>query len=103
MVAAADLSRTGGSFWGGYWNYLWNQEPASITIPLRATISEETLRNYLQNEIASRYDIPPEPAQPLPGSATFAPGSSGQILDIDRVITSYSIHYTKLYDRHFLA
>lgn len=86
MVAAADLSRTGGSFWGGYWNYLWNQEPASITIPLRATISEETLRNYLQNEIASRYDIPPEPAQPLPGSATFAPGSSGQTLDIDRAV-----------------
>ena len=27
MVAAADLSRTSGSFWGGFWNYLWNQEP----------------------------------------------------------------------------
>jgi beta-lactamase class A len=86
MIAAADLSRTSGSFWGGFWNYLWNQEPATIAIPLRATISEETLRNYLQNEIASRYDIPPEPAQPIPGSATFAPGKSGQILDIDRAV-----------------
>jgi len=86
MIAAADLSRTSGSFWGGFWNYLWNQEPATITIPLRATISEESLRNYLQNEIASRYDIPPEPALPIPGSATFAPGSSGQILDIDRAV-----------------
>jgi beta-lactamase class A len=86
MIAAADLSRTGGSFWLGYWNYLWNQEPASISIPLRATISEEDLRNYLQNEIASRYDIPPEPAQPIPGSASFAPGSSGRILDIDRAV-----------------
>lgn len=86
MIAAADLFRTGGSFWGGFWNYLWNQEPTPIAIPLRATISEETLRNYLQNEIASRYDIPPEPAKPIPGSATFAPGSSGQILDIDRAV-----------------
>jgi len=86
MIAAADLSRTSGSFWGGFWNFLWNQEPATIAIPLRATISEETLRNYLQNEIASRYDIPPEPAQPIPGSATFAPGKSGQILDIDRAV-----------------
>ena len=86
MIAAADLSRTSGSFWGGFWNYLWNQEPATIAIPLRATISEETLRNYLQNEIASRYNIPPEPAQPIPGSATFAPGKSGQILDIDRAV-----------------
>jgi beta-lactamase class A len=86
MMAAADLSRTGGSFWGGFWNYLWNQEPTPIAVPLRATISEETLRNYLQNEIASRYDIPPEPAQPVPGSATFAPGRSGQVLDIDRAV-----------------
>ncbi len=86
MMAAADLSRTGGSFWGGFWNYLWNQEPDPIAIPLRATISEESLRNYLQNEIASRYDIPPEPAQPIPGSATFAPGRSGQVLDIDRAV-----------------
>jgi len=86
MLAAADLSRTGGSFWGGYWDYLWNQEPESIAVPLRATINEETLRNYLQNEIASRYDIPPEPARPIPGSASFVPGRPGQILDIDRAV-----------------
>ncbi len=86
MMAAADLSRTGGSFWGGFWNYLWNQEAEPIAVPLRATISEESLRNYLQNEIASRYDIPPEPAQPIPGSASFAPGRSGQVLDIDRAV-----------------
>lgn len=86
MLAAADLSRTGGAFWGGFWGYLWNQEPEPIAIPLRATISEESLRNYLQNEVASRYDIPPEPAQPIPGSATFAPGRSGQVLDIDRAV-----------------
>ena len=86
MMAAADLSRTGGSFWGGFWDYLWNQEPAPIAIPLRATISEESLRIYLQNEIASRYDIPPQPAQPIPGSTGFAPGSPGRILDIDRAV-----------------
>jgi beta-lactamase class A len=86
MLAAADLSRTSGSFWGGYWNYLWNQQPEPITIPLRATITEETIRNYLQQEIASRYDVPPEPAQPIPGTASFAPGRSGQVLDIDRAV-----------------
>lgn len=86
MIAAADLSRTGGSFWAGFWNYLWNQDPPTVSIPLRATISEDTLRSYLHNEIASRYDIPPEPAQPIPGSATFAPGSSGRVLDVDRAV-----------------
>jgi len=86
MLAAADLSRTGGAFWGGFWSYLWNQQPEPIAIPLRATISEDSLRSYLQNEIASRYDIPPEPAQPIPGSASFAPGRAGQVLDIDRAV-----------------
>jgi len=86
MLAAPDLSRTGGSFWGGFWNYLWNQEPPAASIPLRATIVEERLRSYLQDEIATRYDIPPEPAQPIPGSTGFTPGSPGQILDVDRAV-----------------
>jgi beta-lactamase class A len=86
MLAAADLSRTGGSFWGGYWAYLWNQEPEPVAIPLRSTVNEDALRNYLQHEIAPRYDIPPEPARPIPGSANFVPGRPGQILDIERAI-----------------
>jgi len=86
MLAAADLSRTGGSFWGGFWGYLWNQESEPVAIPLRATISEETLRKYLQNEIAARYDTPPEPARPIPGSTSFVAGQPGQVLDIERAI-----------------
>ena len=73
MLAAADLSRTGGPFWGGFWNYLWNRNPPEITIPLSATISDERLREYLQNEIAARYDLPPAPAQPIPGGTSFLP------------------------------
>ena len=33
MMAAADLERTGGSFWGGFWNYLWNQDPNPVEVP----------------------------------------------------------------------
>ncbi len=86
MLAAADLTRTGASFWGGFWDYLWNREPASANIPLTASLSEERLRDYLQNEIAARYDIPPAPAQPIPGSTEFVPGTPGQILDIERAV-----------------
>jgi beta-lactamase class A len=86
MLAAADLNRTGGSFWVGFWDYLWNRDPAPIIIPLRATISEERLRDYLQNEIASRYDLPPSPAQPVPGGTSFLPGQPGQTLDVDRAV-----------------
>ena len=86
MLAAADLSRTGGPFWGGFWNYLWNRNPPEITIPLSATISDERLREYLNNEVATRYDLPPAPAQPIPGGTSFLPGQPGQTLDIDRAV-----------------
>lgn len=86
MLAAADLTRTGGSFWGGFWDYLWNAAPPETQIPLSASISEERLREFLQNEIASRYDTPPAPAQPVPGGTSFLPGAPGQTLDLDRAV-----------------
>lgn len=86
MIAAADLARTGGSFWAGFWNYLWNRDPDPVEVPLSATIAEDRLRAYLQNEISARYDEPPTPAQPIPGSTSFSPGSPGVILDVDRAV-----------------
>jgi beta-lactamase class A len=44
------------------------------------------LRGYLQNEISARYDEPPMPAQPIPGSTAFAPGTPGKVLDIERSV-----------------
>jgi beta-lactamase class A len=86
MLAAADLSRTGEAFWSGFWDYLWNRDPAPETVPLRATITEERLRAYLQTEIKPRYDLPPTAAQPIPGSPSFTPGHPGLQLDIDRAV-----------------
>jgi beta-lactamase class A len=86
MIAAADLERTGGSFWGGFWNYLWNRDPTAVEIPLSATIAEDRLRAYLQNEISARYDEPPTPAQPVPGSTSFTAGTPGVILDVERAV-----------------
>jgi beta-lactamase class A len=86
MLAAADLSRTGGSFWTGFWDYLWNRDPEAVAVPLRATISEERLRVYLETEIASRYDTPPTAALPVPGSDSWVPGEPGQTLDVDRAV-----------------
>lgn len=86
MLAAADLGRTGGSFWGGFWDYLWNRSPSSSAVPLRAAISEERLRAYLIGEVAARYDEPPTPAQPVPGTSTFTPGKPGQALDVESAV-----------------
>ncbi len=86
MMAAADLARTGGSFWGGFWNYLWNRDPTPVEVPLSSAIAEDRLVGYLQNEISARYDEPPTPAQPIPGSTSFEPGTPGRVLDIERSV-----------------
>jgi hypothetical protein len=86
MIAAADLARTGDVFWLGYWNFLWNRDPEPVEIPLSATIDENRLTDYLQNEISARYDEPPTPAQPIPGSTSFTVGEPGRVLDIPRAV-----------------
>jgi len=86
MLAAADLARTGGSFWGGFWDYLWNRSPQPIQVPLRATIAEDHLRVYLQTEIAPRYDQSSTPAEPIPGTPNYTSGTPSQTLDIDRAV-----------------
>ena len=86
MIAAADLARTGDAFWRGYWNYLWNRDPDPVEIPLSSSIDEARLTDYLQNEISARYDEPPIPAQPIPGSTTFTGGEPGRVLDIPRAV-----------------
>ncbi|MCX6065537.1 MAG: hypothetical protein NT121_07260 [Chloroflexi bacterium] len=86
MLAAADLQRTGSSFWGGFWDFLWNRQTITNDVPLISSLSEDRLRVYLKDEIASRYDQPAIAAVPQPGQATFAPGASGQELDINRAV-----------------
>lgn len=86
MLAAADLQRTGASFWGGFWDYLWNRRSPAREIPLVSSYSEARLRGYLRDEISARYDQPPTPAQPIPGTSNFAFGTTGQTMDIDRAV-----------------
>ena len=88
MLAAADLQRTGSSFWGGFWDFLWNRQSATTDVPLISTISEDRLRAYLKDEIAPRYDKPavPAAAQPGNGDVIFTAGISGQELDVSRAV-----------------
>jgi beta-lactamase class A len=86
MLAAADLERTRQSFWVGFWDYLWGRQIRTLAIPLRASYSESRLRTYLSDEIAARYDKPPSPAIPQPGTVNFAPGTLGTELDIDTAV-----------------
>ena len=86
MLAAADLARSQQPFWVEFWNFLWGRTASPASIPLRASFSEARLRNYLETEVAERYDQPPIPAMPTVGTVNFQPGSHGTQLDIDRSV-----------------
>ncbi len=87
MLAVADQQRVNQAFWSAFWDYLWNRLPTPSEVPLRATFSEERLRTFLKDEIASRYDQPASAAQPVPGSTNFSSGTAGLTLDVDRAVT----------------
>jgi beta-lactamase class A len=84
MLAVADNQRVTEPFWSGFWNFLWNRDIEEINIPLDATYSEERIQEYLETEIASRYDAPATPPKPVPGTTEFAAGVAGTQLDITR-------------------
>jgi beta-lactamase class A len=86
MIAAADLQRTGSSFWGGFWDYLWGYTSSPQEVPLDATYSEALLRSYLQGDIAARYDKPPAAAQPIAGTTQFALGEPGTTIDVNNAV-----------------
>ena len=86
MLAAASAARTTQPFWSEFWNYLWNTHPDPIEVPLRSSLSEERLREYLVNDIASRYDQSPQAAMPVPGTSNYVEGDPGRSLDIDRAV-----------------
>jgi beta-lactamase class A len=90
MMTAADQSRVSSPFWSSFFGYLFNQLPAATDTPLRAKIDETRMRDYLETEIAARYDVPPSSYAPVPGSVVFQPGTPGTKLDIDQAIDAVS-------------
>jgi len=83
MMAAAELARTGTEFWSGFWDFLWNRPSEPVEIPVRLDFSQAQLESVLR-DVAARYDQPPTPSQPVPGSPNFTSGEPGLILDIGR-------------------
>jgi beta-lactamase class A len=81
MMAQADESLT-----LEYWDYLWKRFPSPETIPLQAVVDRERIRNFLEQDIAPRYDVSPVPARPIPASVDYTPSRSGTQLDIDAAL-----------------
>jgi hypothetical protein len=83
MMAAGELERTNLDFWSGFWDFLWHRPGEPHTVPLRAEFSESQLVATLQ-DLSARYDEPPRPSQPIPGTAEFEAGHNGRVLDVSR-------------------
>lgn len=80
MLASADLYRTEGPFWPGFWEFLWKRPGQSSAVPLKAEYSPTQLRAVLE-DIAARYDQPGTPPQPIPGTPNFTGGTPGTVLN----------------------
>jgi beta-lactamase class A len=91
MITAADQERASSPFWSAFFNYLFNRLPTQQSIPLVATIDEAKLRDFLQNEVAARYDQVAEAYVPIPGSVNFEPGKAGSQLNIDQSVKLVSM------------
>ncbi|MDF1500299.1 MAG: serine hydrolase [Anaerolineales bacterium] len=83
MIAAAERERTDTPFWEGFWDFLWNRPGDPASVPLQAEYSSSQLEAYLQ-DVAARYDQPPIPPEPIPGTTRFTSGEPGRVLDIAR-------------------
>jgi beta-lactamase class A len=80
MLASADQQRIEGTFWSGFWNFLWMRPEEPIRVELISDYSEEQLRAWVA-DVAVRYDRPPLEAQPVLETLSFANGQPGYTLD----------------------
>ncbi len=64
-----------------FWAELWNKPgPGPVNVPLQSSFSSEKAQSYLEQQIAPRYDNPPQ--EPLPrGDTQIIPGRPGWTLD----------------------
>ncbi len=82
MLSRAEDQRTEGTFWSGFWDFLWRRPERGYSIDLVATYSEEQLRAWLL-DVAARYDRPPQPARPALETMSSVPGQPGYTLDVE--------------------
>ena len=80
MLSKADELRTEGTFWSGFWDFLWLRPESAYDVDLVVSYSEDLLRAWLA-DIATRYDRPPQAAQPELSTLSFEVGEPGYTLD----------------------
>ncbi len=74
------------SFWSGFWDFLWGRQPEGVRVPLVARYAKSRLRDFLEREVAARYDQPALPPRPIVGTTRMEPGRPGTQLQVEEAI-----------------
>lgn len=82
MLAAAN-DNTLAPIWTGFFQHLQGKTQAATKVALQAKFSEDQLKQYLNSEIAPRYDQPAMPPLPIVGTVEFEPAKAGLVLDVN--------------------
>jgi beta-lactamase class A len=65
---------------------LWNQpEEGFKSVELAFSIDEESIRNYIENDLKIRYEKPAVDAKSIQGTTEFQPGLSGRSIDREKL------------------
>lgn len=80
MLSRAQAVRSEGTFWPGFWDYLWRRPEAAQQVELIADYSREQLEAWVA-DVAARYDAPPSPPATRLDTLSFAPGTPGYTID----------------------
>ncbi len=80
MLSRAQELRTEGTFWSGFWDYLWRRPEEAYSVDLIAEYSREQLEAWVA-DLAMRYDRPAEPAAIHLDTLTFSEGQAGLSID----------------------
>lgn len=99
MLAAADLQRVNTPFWSAFWDFLWGRFTQPTDVPLRADFSEDQLSQYLNNEVAPRYNTDPVSIVDMSGSGNFLPGTPGREINVESTLTAVQTALYSIDDR----
>jgi beta-lactamase class A len=83
MLDTAEQMITSRPYWDAFLDDLLGRFPEVEDIPLSFSYSPDRLRLFLIEDVSPRYDQPPAPPRPYPGTLEFVPGELGTVLDVE--------------------
>jgi len=98
MLSQADYQRQQQDFWAGFWGFLWGRPVEVEHVELRATHDPEALSNVLDT-IATAFDKPALPPQPVPTTLSFQYGEPGIATNIEASTPDVQAAFYRAVDR----